>query len=164
MRLHDHIEHGDSSLFLHGKNACYFIALREPSNSTTDQGNQSFEKRNANQVLTPSLNNWISGEGQRGRRKWSCIFICLRAVRVGWRQSEQQKSSQNCTTVSWSPGPQLPHLHKPHLMPAGTTRAGLWAIDEQEQTDTLCSRCPFSDSIPGGRKTFCISHFKFQYH
>lgn len=113
-----------------------------------------WEKKCKSNAYTKSgLNNWISGEGQRGRRKWSCVFVCLCAVKVGWRQSEQQKSSQNCTTVPWSPDPQLPHLHKPHLMPAGTIGAGLSAIDEQEQTDALCSCCPFADSIPGGRKT-----------
>lgn len=77
-----------------------------------------------NQVRFESLNFWRGAE-RKERRKWSCIFVHLGTVRVGWRWSEQ-KSSQNCTRIPWPPGPQLPHFHKPCLMAAGTL--GGWAL------------------------------------
>lgn len=122
MWLHHHVEHKDSSLFLHGKTTCYLKAASRQWNSTPDWGRESFEKRNANQVLESSQ-VWITEFLERGRdgvKKNMIMHFCpLTCCEGGWTTEKQSELP---------PGPQLLHLHKPCLTPAGTSRGGLGAI------------------------------------
>lgn len=148
------------------KNKCYFIALMEPSNSTTDWGSQSFEKRNANQMLESSQ-VWITEFLERGREEGEkkvimhfCPFRrCVGGMKAEWTTEKQPEllfhghqvlSFLTSTNLAWC-----------QQAPQGV---GCEPSHEQEQTDVLCSCCPFANSIPGSRKTQCTSYFKFQYH
>lgn len=156
MRLHHHTEYEDTSLLLHGTNKCYFIALMEPSNSATDWGSQSFEKRNANQMLESS-EVWITEFLERGREEeekkvimhFCPLMHCQGGMKVEWTEKQPELYKNSMATTSSAPS-------LPQTLPDGSRDLGGVSDEpshEQEQTDALCSCCPFANSIPGGRKT-----------
>lgn len=110
---------------------CYFIALMEPSNSTTDGGSQSFEKRNANQMLEPSQ-VWITEFQDRGDRedreqKVIMLFCPLMHCEGGMKEewtTEKQPELHNSSMATRPPAPSPPQT----LPDASRHPRGRWAV------------------------------------
>lgn len=103
------------------------------------------EKCKSNAQIKSGLNNWISGERQRRRRKeHDYAFLSIYTL-WGWDEGRvnNKKAARTVQNFHGPPGPQLPHLHKPCLMPAGTSGDGLGAIPQTRTSGCALFMLPF---------------------
>lgn len=122
------------------------------------------EKCKSNAWIKSGLSNWISGEGQRGRREDSDHALLSTYALWGWEEGGANNRKAARTVQQFHGHQVLSSLTSTNLAwcQQAPRRVGCEPSHEREQRDALCSCCPFVNSVPGGRKTQCISYFKFQ--
>lgn len=103
------------------------------------------------------LNFWRGAE-RRERKKAIMHFCssmhCEGGMKVERTTEKQPELYNSCmATRSSAPSP-------PQTLPDASRHLGVGCepSHQREQTDALCSCCPFANSTPGGTKTQCISY------